>query len=106
MAKHTFNEKAWAGQIISWIKQAINDGTTLFQDATNDEGLKLASGRTKFPDILLFIDKVSGVVFNGWELKFPNTEADDTEMLENALEKAERLQSDSIVTWNGTEAII
>ena len=100
------NERTWTGQIISWIKQAINDGTTIFQDATNDEGLKVASGRTKFPDILLFIDKVSGIVFNGWELKFPDTEADDTEMLVNALEKAERLKSDSFVTWNGTEAII
>ena len=100
------NERVWAGQIISWIKQSINDGTTLFQEATNDEGLKVASGRTKFPDVLLFIDKISGVVFNGWELKFPDTEADNTEMLENALEKAERLQSDSFVTWNGTEAII
>lgn len=100
------NERAWAGQIISWIKQSINDGITIFQDATNDEGLKVASGRTKFPDVLLFTDKVSGIVFNGWELKFPDTEADDTEMLENALEKAERLKSNSFVTWNGTEAII
>lgn len=100
------NERAWAGQIISWIKQSINDGITIFQDATNDEGLKVASGRTKFPDVLLFTDKVSGIVFNGWELKFPDTPADDTEMLENALEKAERLKSDSFVTWNGTEAII
>lgn len=100
------NERAWAGQIISWIKQSINDGITIFQDATNDEGLKVASGRTKFPDVLLFTDKVSGIVFNGWELKFPDTPADDTEMLENALEKAERLKSNSFVTWNGTEAII
>ena len=100
------NERAWAGQIISWIKQSINDNTTIFQDATNDEGLKVASGRTKFPDILLFTDKISGVVFNGWELKFPDTPADDSEMLENALEKAERLKSNSFVTWNGTEAII
>lgn len=100
------NERAWAGQIISWIKQSINDGISIFQDATNDEGLKVASGRTKFPDVLLFTDKVSGIVFNGWELKFPDTEADNAEMLENALEKAERLQSDSFVTWNGTEAII
>jgi hypothetical protein len=100
------NERAWAGQIISWIKQAVNDGTTIFQEATNDEGLKVASGRTKFPDVLLFTDKVSGIVFNGWELKFPDTEADDTEMLGNALEKAQRLKSNSFVTWNGTEAII
>jgi len=100
------NERAWAGQIISWIKQSINEGKTIFQEATNDEGIKVASGRTKFPDVLLFIDKISGIVFNGWELKFPDTEADDIEMLENALEKAERLKSDSFVTWNGTEAII
>lgn len=100
------NERAWAGQIISWIKQSINDNTTIFQDATNDEGLKVASGRTKFPDVLLFTDKISGVVFNGWELKFPDTPSDDSEMLENALEKAERLKSNSFVTWNGTEAII
>ncbi len=100
------NERAWAGQIISWIKQSINNGTTIFQEATNDEGIKVASGKTKFPDVLLFIDKISGIVFNGWELKFPDTKADDAEMLENALEKAERLKSDSFVTWNGTEAII
>ena len=100
------NERSWAGQIISWIKQSVNEGATIFQDATNDEGIKVASGKTKFPDVLLFIDKISGVVFNGWELKFPDTKADNTEMLENALEKAERLKSDSFVTWNGTEAII
>ncbi len=100
------NERAWSGQIISWIKETINAGQTIFQEATNDEGIKLKSGRTKFPDILLFTDKISGVVFNGWELKFPDTEVDDREMLLNALEKAERLNSNSFVTWNGVEAII
>ncbi len=100
------NERAWAGQIISWIKETITAGETIFEDATNDEGIKLKSGRTKFPDILLFIDKISGIVFNGWELKFPDTPVDDREMLFNALEKAERLNSNSFVTWNGAEAII
>lgn len=100
------NERDWAGQLISWIKEAINEGRSLFSDVTNDTGVKLESGKTKFPDILLFIDKVSGVVFNGWELKFPDTKVDDRVMLENALEKAERLKSDSFVTWNGAEARI
>lgn len=54
-----------------------------------------------FQDILLFIDKVSGVIFNGWELKFPDTAVDDAAMLANALEKAKRIKSDSFVTWNG-----
>lgn len=101
-----WNERAWAGQIVSWIKSAIENGTTVFQDVSNDSSLKLDSGRTKYPDILLFVDKVSGVVFNGWELKFPDTAVDDPEMLENALEKARKLQSDSLVTWNGPETVI
>ncbi len=100
------NERDWAGQLISWIKSAIDRKTTVFQDATNDTGVKMKSGRTKFPDILLFVDKTSGVIFNGWELKFPDTAVDDTVMLENALEKAHKLNSDSFVTWNGAEAII
>lgn len=100
------NERDWAGQLISWIKSAIDKKTTVFQDATNDTGVKMRSGRTKFPDILLFVDKTSGVIFNGWELKFPDTAVDDTVMLENALEKAHKLHSDSFVTWNGAEAII
>lgn len=47
------NERDWAGQLISWIKSAIDKKTTVFQDATNDTGVKMKSGRTKFPDILL-----------------------------------------------------
>jgi N-6 DNA Methylase len=101
-----FNERYWAGQLIGWIQQVINDGRTIFQDAGNDAGIKLESGRTKFPDVLLFTDKASGIIFNGWELKFPDTAVDDLEMLENALEKAEKIKSNSFVTWNGAEAII
>jgi hypothetical protein len=100
------NERDWAGQLISWIKSAIENGTTVFEDATNDTGVKMESGRTKFPDVLLFTDKVSGIIFNGWELKFPDTAVDDTVMLNNALEKAKKLKSDSFVTWNGTQAVI
>ena len=100
------NERDWTGQLISWIKSAIDRKTTVFQDATNDTGIKMKSGRTKFPDILLFVDKTSGIIFNGWELKFPDTAVDDAVMLENALEKAQKLHSDSFVTWNGAEAII
>ncbi len=100
------NERDWAGQLISWIKLAIENRTTIFEDATNDTGVKLDTGRTKFPDVLLFTDKVSGIIFNGWELKFPDTPVDDVVMLENALEKAQKLKSNSFVTWNGAEAVI
>ncbi len=100
------NERSWAGHIISWIKESINNGTTIFQEATNDEGLKVTDGKTRFPDVLVFIDKTAGIVFNGWELKFPDTLADNEQMLINALEKAQFLKSDSFVTWNANQAII
>lgn len=104
--KTKINERTWAGQLVGWIKDAITSGTTIFQDATNDQGIKGEAKTTKFPDILLFVDKTSGVIFNGWELKFPDTPVDDPNMLFNALEKAKILRSDSFVTWNGAEAMI
>src|SRR5690606_25270623 len=100
------NERSWAGHIISWIKESINNGSTIFEEATNDEGLKVTGGKTRFPDVLVFIDKTAGIVFNGWELKFPDTLSDNEEMLINALEKAQFLKSDSFVTWNANQAII
>ena len=59
MATNTIkrNERDWAGQLISWIKSAIEHGTTVFEDATNDTGVKMESGRTKFPDFLLLPTK-------------------------------------------------
>lgn len=100
------NERDWATQLVSWIQVAIESKSTSFEYVTAETGVKLDSGRTKFPDILLFSDRVAGVIFNGWELKFPDTAVDDKVMLLNALEKAQRLHSDSFVTWNGAEAII
>jgi hypothetical protein len=100
------NERTFAGNIIGWLQIAIRDGRTIFEDATNDSGIKVESGRTKFPDILLFSNKISGIVVNGWELKFPDTPVDDSTLLENALEKAKKLKSNSFVTWNGRDAVI
>jgi len=54
------NERSWAGHVISWIKEAINNGSTIFQEATNDEGIIVTGGKTRFPDILLFVDKTAG----------------------------------------------
>ena len=102
----TRNERDWTGQIVSWIKSEIQSGKTVFQDVTNDTSIRSKGSQTLFPDILLFLDKTAGLIFNGWELKFPDTPVDDHEMLLNALEKARRLNSNSFVTWNGVEAVI
>ena len=46
-----FNERSWAGHIIGWIQDLIANKQTIFEDATNDAGIKLETGITKFPDI-------------------------------------------------------
>ena len=92
-----FNERAWSGQVIHWIKDCIAKSETVFEDATNDEGVKMESGITKFPDILLFTDRISGTVFNGWELKLPDTRVDDAEMLNNTYSSV-IISSDTLLT--------
>ncbi len=106
MQTTVYNERTWNGHVISWIHELINEGRTSFQDATNDTGITVDDGTTKFPDVLLFQDKISGIIFNGWELKFPDTKVDDSIMLENAIEKARRIGANSFVTWNGPDTII
>lgn len=100
------NERDWAGQLIGWLQRDIENGKSVFEYASNDTSVLVASSVARYPDVLLFLNKTSGIVFNGWELKFPDTPVDDETMLLNALEKAKRLHSSSFVTWNCREAII
>jgi|APSaa5957512622_1039677.scaffolds.fasta_scaffold00914_20 hypothetical protein len=100
------NERVFSGHVVSWVLKLISEKKTIFEEVTNDESLKVDSGKTLYPDILLFTDKISGTIFNGWELKLPDTEVDDETMLLNALEKAKKIGSKSFVTWNCSKAII
>lgn len=101
-----YNERVFNGHVIGWIREAVNNRQTVFQDATNDMSVKMENGKTLYPDVLLFSDKISGIIFNGWELKFPDVAVDDIVMLDNALQKASKLGSKSFVTWNANETII
>lgn len=106
MEDRKINERVFTGHLVTWINEAIRNKTTSFEYVTNDEGVKIDSGITLFPDIILFTDKLSGEVFNGWELKDPATNVEDGQMLANALLKAKKLHSSSFVTWNCRDAVI
>ncbi|MCZ8022154.1 MAG: N-6 DNA methylase [Chryseotalea sp.] len=102
----TITERTWNSDLIGWIKEAIRNGQTTFQDATTEVGIRVAGDTTRFPDVLLILNRTSYEIFNGWELKFPDIDADNPAMLENALLKAKQIRSNSLVTWNGKKAII
>ena len=57
-----------------------------------------------FPDVLLFGDKSTNMILQGWELKMPDTKIDDPELLSNATKKAQALKLDSFLLWNVTHA--
>ena len=93
-----YNERSWVIDLISFINSIIE----------LDEPIQRAGGEysiskdstTLFPDILLFGDKSTGNILQGWELKMPDTPISDQEFIENAAIKAKNLALDSFLLWN------
>jgi len=105
MAKTKANEREFQGQVISWIKKQIDHGGLPFKNAINDPGL-YGLPTTKFPDVLLTLDFECREPFCGWELKTPETDARDSNLLKDAVEKAQTIKAKYFVTWNMQSAII
>jgi hypothetical protein len=105
MAKTKANEREFAGQVISWIKEQLKEGGLPFENATNDSSL-YGLPEVKFPDVLLTQDFEGLRPFCGWELKTPKTGARDKILLKDAVKKAQTIDAKNFVTWNMQTAII
>ena len=62
-----------------------------------------AEGGVLFPDVLLFGDRATARILQGWELKMPDTSILDAEFRQNAEAKARALGLDSFLLWNVSE---
>lgn len=100
-----YNEPAWGIDLISEINLFCQSRNRSIVRAGGEVTI---SGATKklFPDVLLFGDKQGAVVLQGWELKMPDTSVEDKELLNNAEEKANRLNLESFLVWNVNEAVL
>ena len=102
-----YNERAWAIDLISEINRITSTGRRKIKRAGGEWGL---SGKSKtpvlFPDVLLFGDPSQCAVLQGWELKMPDTPVTDSELLDNAKEKSQRLGLTSFLVWNGIDAVL
>ena len=99
------NEDEFKGKVIHWILEQISHGGLPFKNATNDSSL-YGLETTRFPDVLLTLDFECRQPFCGWELKTPKTDARDSELLKDAVEKAQAINAKYFVTWNMQTAII
>jgi hypothetical protein len=105
LTKTKANEREFQGQVITWINTQISHGGLPFKKAINDPGL-YGLPTTRFPDVLLTLDFECRQSFCGWELKTPKTDARDSELLKDAVEKAQTIDAKYFVTWNMQTAII
>jgi type I restriction-modification system DNA methylase subunit len=100
------NEREFMSQVISWLNEFLGAGTYPFELASSDPSVKVSDKKTKFPDVQIWLNRLAQQGFCGWELKTPATAVDDTELLENAAEKARAMNADYFVTWNMKDSII
>ena len=100
MALLVFNERSWAIDLISEINSYSKLAPISVNRATGEAGLR-GGKSTLFPDVILHGE--DGIL-QGWELKLPDTDINDTELLHKAAEKAVLLGVNSFLVWNGREA--
>lgn len=99
----TYNERSWAIDLIGHLKHLATANNRSIKDAGGEQTVK-AEGGSLFPDVLLFGDRATARILQGWELKMPDTGIDDFEFRDNAETKARALGLDSFLLWNVSHA--
>ena len=99
----TYNERSWAIDLIGHLKHIAGSNNRSIKDAGGEQTIR-AEGGSLFPDVLLFGDRATARILQGWELKMPDTGIDDFEFRDNAATKARALGLDSFLLWNVSHA--
>ena len=99
----TYNERSWAIDLIGHLKSLALANNRSIKDAGGEQTVKVDGG-SLFPDVLLFGDRETARILQGWELKMPDTSISDGEFRHNAEIKANALGLDSFVLWNVSHA--
>lgn len=99
MAITGYNERSWAIDLIGYLKGIAHNEVRTVRDVSGEQTITDLSG-SLFPDVLLFGDRDTARILQGWELKLPDTDIADREFFDNAELKARMLGLDSFVLWN------
>lgn len=99
----SYNERSWAIDLIGHVKSLATSNNRSIKDAGGEQTIKVDGG-SLFPDVLLFGDRETARILQGWELKMPDTSISDAEFRNNAEIKANALGLDSFLLWNVTYA--
>lgn len=103
MGQIRYNERAWAMDLASEANIFINNHLLLISRVSGEGGLRVGQS-TLFPDLLIH-DNEDNIIL-GVELKFPDTQPDDNELIINMCAKAASLGLNHGLSWNGQKAIL
>lgn len=98
-----YNERSWAIDLIGHLKSLTSRENRSIKEAGGEQTVKVEGG-SLFPDVLLFGDRATARILQGWELKMPDTDIEDNEFRANAEVKARALGLDSFLLWNVSRA--
>lgn len=105
--KTTYNERSWAIDLISEINIYASKNKLTIKKAGGERTIKASKKSSSlFPDVLLFQDESSLNIIQGWELKMPDTDITDSDLIDNAIKKANLLGLNSFLLWNVSEAAL
>lgn len=105
MAKINYNERSWAIDVISEINSFISNKSWHFKGASGETTI-IENKKSLFPDVLLYKDASKETILQGWELKMPDTPINDSELISNAIKKAQILKRENFVLWNVKSAVL
>ena len=100
-----YNERSWAIDVIGHIKHITRQTNRAIKDAGGEQTIR-SEGGALFPDVLLFGDRATARILQGWELKLPDTSISDGDFRLNAESKARALGLDSFLLWNVSHAYL
>ena len=95
----SYNERSWAIDLIARLKLLAAQYNRSIQSVGGEQTIS-AEGGSLFPDVLLFGDRATARILQGWELKLPDTDINDQDFRQNAEDKARALGLDSFLLWN------
>ena len=98
-----YNERSWASDLIAHLQHLAQQSERSIRHAGGELTIRGEEG-VLFPDVLLFGDRSTARILQGWELKMPDTGIDDVRFREDAEGKARALGLDSFLLWNVSRA--
>lgn len=103
MALISYNERSWAIDLASIGNNFAVNHLNILSAISGEGGVKVGR-KTLFPDLLIH-DKYGNILF-GVELKFPDTQSDDPDLLKNMHGKAMSMGLNHGLSWNGNDAML